>query len=61
LFVVLMDELARRAGFQWRNSYGVVSPLPAYSSYTKRTISPWVDGIGRWHALPTESASPKDF
>lgn len=27
LFAVLLDELARRAGFQWRNSYGIVNPL----------------------------------
>lgn len=27
LFVVLMDEVARRAKFRWRNSYAAISPL----------------------------------
>jgi hypothetical protein len=27
LFVVLMDELARRAGFSWRESYAAIDPL----------------------------------
>uniref|UniRef100_A0A7S1BJZ8 Ionotropic glutamate receptor C-terminal domain-containing protein n=1 Tax=Corethron hystrix TaxID=216773 RepID=A0A7S1BJZ8_9STRA len=27
LFVVLMDELASRAGFSWRNTYGIIPPL----------------------------------
>ena len=27
LFVVILDELARRAGFQWRNSFVAIPPL----------------------------------
>jgi hypothetical protein len=26
-FSILMDEIAQRAGFSWRNSYGVVLPI----------------------------------
>ncbi|KAL7566317.1 hypothetical protein ACA910_013640 [Epithemia clementina (nom. ined.)] len=29
LFAIIMDELARRAGFAWRKSYGVVDPIDA--------------------------------
>jgi hypothetical protein len=29
LFVVLLDEVARRAGFRWRNSYVAIDPLTA--------------------------------
>lgn len=35
LFVVLLDELARRAGFQWRNSFRTVDPPPAGVSWTE--------------------------
>ena len=27
LFVVMMDEVARRAGFSWRNSFAAIDPL----------------------------------
>ncbi|KAL7566316.1 hypothetical protein ACA910_013639 [Epithemia clementina (nom. ined.)] len=29
LFAIILDELARRAGFAWRKSYGVVDPIDA--------------------------------
>jgi hypothetical protein len=29
LFAKILDELGRRAGFSWRNSFGVVSPIVA--------------------------------
>lgn len=41
--VVLFDELAKRAGFEWRNAYGIVSTNPeAYSSHQNKT---WDDLI----------------
>lgn len=38
LFVVIMDEIARRAGFSWRNSFGSFPPITASS--TNKT---WTD------------------
>jgi hypothetical protein len=29
LFVILLDEVAKRAGFEWRNSYAAIDPLNA--------------------------------
>lgn len=29
LFVVIMDEIARRAGFEWRNSFAAIDPVSA--------------------------------
>ena len=34
LFVVILDEIARRAGFQWRHSYAAVPPPPADRSWS---------------------------
>jgi hypothetical protein len=66
LFVVLLDELARRAGFQWRNSYGVVVPLPANSSYTYSDLLLWeVEtydiAMGRWDRTVARIANGISF
>jgi len=39
LFVVIMDEIARRAGFQWRNSFVAIPPLDASTDGNKT----WTD------------------
>jgi ABC-type amino acid transport substrate-binding protein len=56
LFVTVMDELARRAGFTWRNSYGVVNPLDLANNPKNRTYTDLLDwqvstydiSAGRW-------------
>jgi len=40
LFAVIMDELARRAHFEWRNSFGVHDPLDGRDINQNRT---WTD------------------
>lgn len=39
LFAIILDELARRAGFSWRNSYGVVLPINSTTDGNKT----WTD------------------
>lgn len=39
LFAVILDEVARRAGFEWRNSFGVAAPLNATTDGDKT----WTD------------------
>ena len=39
LFSVILDELAERTGFQWRNSYGVVLPIDSNTDGNKT----WTD------------------
>ena len=39
LLAIMMDELARRAGFTWRNSFGVVFGLPEPPTVEKPTTS----------------------
>lgn len=42
MFVVLLDELARRAGFQWRNTFGVVAELdPGEDEATWSDLLQW--------------------
>ena len=38
-WIVILDELARRAGFSWRNSYGIVRPF--LMNVTADTVLPW--------------------
>ena len=39
LLAIMMDELARRAGFTWRNSFGVVFGLPEPPNVDKTTTT----------------------
>jgi hypothetical protein len=41
LFVVILDEVAKRAGFEWRNNFGAFQPLQSGSNKTWSDILKW--------------------
>ena len=54
-FSILMDEIARRAGFSWRNSYGVVLPIDSqvdgnrtWSDLLEWEVSMYDIAVGKW-------------
>lgn len=55
LFAVLLDELARRAGFSWRNSYGIINPLDTDGEDRNRT---WSDLLS-WETQSYDLAAGK--
>ena len=67
LFATIMDELAERAGFFWRNSFGVVKPIT--SADTNRTWSDLLEwevqtydvAMGKWDRTASRIANKIAF
>lgn len=57
-FSILMDEIARRAGFSWRNSYGVVLPIDSeedgnrtWSDLLEWEVNVYDISAGKWDRI----------
>lgn len=68
LFVVIMDELALRAGFSWRQSFGVVDPMDATidGNLTWTDLLVWETrtydiALGKWDRTLPRIKSQVDF
>ena len=68
LFAVIMDELARRAGFAWRNSFGVVKPLnkekdinKTWSDLLEWEVNTYDIAMGKWDRTTSRIANEISF
>jgi len=56
--IKIMDEIARRGNFRWRNTYGVLAEESYTGNYTFDTVLDWgtsaYDVIGEWYFVTTK-------
>ena len=56
--IKIMDEIARRGNFRWRNTYGVLAEESYAGNYTFDTVLDWgtsaYDVIGEWYFVTTK-------
>jgi len=56
--IKIMDEIARRGNFRWRNNYGVLAEESYTGNYTFDTALDWgtsaYDVIGEWYFVTTK-------
>ena len=56
--IKIMDEIASRGNFRWRNNYGVLAEESYTGNYTFDTVLDWgtnaYDVIGEWYFVSTK-------